>query len=85
VIQNLLCHGVVVRSEIAKRFGIDFDAEFAPALEALAPCVEDGLVTIDAREIRATALGRVFLRNLAMPFDAYLGQTAEKPVFSRTL
>ncbi len=55
------------------------------AVEALAPCVEDGLVTIDAREIRATALGRVFLRNLAMPFDAYLGQTAEKPVFSRTL
>jgi len=85
VIQNLLCHGVVVRSEIANRFEIDFDAEFAPALEALAPCVEDGLVTIDAREIRATALGRVFLRNLAMPFDAYLGQTAEKPVFSRTL
>ena len=85
VIQNLLCHGVVVRSEIAKRFGIDFDAEFATAIEALAPCVEDGLVTIDAREIRATALGRVFLRNLAMPFDAYLGQTAEKPVFSRTL
>jgi len=85
VIQNLLCHGVVVRSEIAKRFGIDFDSEFATAIEALAPCVEDGLVTIDAREIRATALGRVFLRNLAMPFDAYLGQTAEKPVFSRTL
>ncbi len=85
VIQNLLCHGVVVRSEIEKRFGIDFDAEFATAIEALAPCVEDGLVTIDAREIRATALGRVFLRNLAMPFDAYLGQTAEKPVFSRTL
>ena len=85
VIQSLLCHGVVVRSEIERRFGIDFDAEFATAIEALAPCVEDGLVTIDAREIRATALGRVFLRNLAMPFDAYLGQPAEKPVFSRTL
>ncbi|MET0619683.1 MAG: coproporphyrinogen III oxidase, partial [Thermoanaerobaculia bacterium] len=85
VIQSLLCHGVVVRSEIERRFGIDFDAEFATAVEALAPCVEDGLVTIDAREIRATALGRVFLRNLAMPFDAYLGQPAEKPVFSRTL
>ena len=30
-------------------------------------------------------LGRVFLRNLAMPFDAYLGRPADKPVFSRTL
>jgi oxygen-independent coproporphyrinogen-3 oxidase len=85
VIQSLLCHGVVVRQEIEARFGIRFEAEFGPALEALAPCVADGLVTVDSREIRATALGRIFLRNLAMPFDAYLGSPAEKPVFSRTL
>ena len=85
VIQSLLCHGVVVREEIEARFGIRFDDEFRGALEALAPCVADGLVTIDDREVRATPLGRIFLRNLAMPFDAYLGQTAEKPVFSRTL
>ncbi len=85
VIQSLLCHGVVVKAEIEARHGIDFDREFAPAIEALAPCVEDGLVELGPAEIRATALGRVFLRNLAMPFDAYLGRTAEKPVFSRTL
>jgi oxygen-independent coproporphyrinogen-3 oxidase len=85
VIQGLLCHGVVVRADIESRFGIRFEDEFGAALEALAPCVADGLVTIDAREIRATPLGRVFLRNLAMPFDAYLGRPAEKPVFSRTL
>ena len=85
VIQNLLCHGVVVKSEIEARFGIRFDVEFGGALEALAPCAADGLVTLDSREIRATPLGRIFLRNLAMPFDAYLGQPAEKPVFSRTL
>jgi oxygen-independent coproporphyrinogen-3 oxidase len=36
-------------------------------------------------EIRATALGRVFLRNLAMPFDAYLEASPDKPVFSKTL
>jgi oxygen-independent coproporphyrinogen III oxidase len=85
VIQNLLCHGVVIKSEIEARFGIRFDAEYAGALEALAPCVRDGLVTLDAGEIRATPLGRVFLRNLAMPFDAYLADAAEKPTFSRTL
>ena len=85
VIQNLLCHGVVVKREIEERYGIRFDEEFAGALEALAPCVADGLATLDGREIRATPLGRIFLRNLAMPFDAYLGRPAEKPVFSRTL
>ena len=47
--------------------------------------VADGLVVLSPEEVRATALGRVFLRNLAMPFDAYLDTTADKPVFSRTL
>ncbi len=85
VIENLLCHGVVIKKEIETRFGVDFDATFAPALARLAPMVADGLVVLSPEEVRATALGRVFLRNLAMPFDAYLDTTADKPVFSRTL
>jgi oxygen-independent coproporphyrinogen-3 oxidase len=85
VIGNLLCHGVVVKREIEERFGIAFDAVFAGALARLAPCVEDGLVELSAGEVRATTLGRVFLRNLAMPFDAYLDAAPDKPVFSRTL
>jgi oxygen-independent coproporphyrinogen-3 oxidase len=85
VIERLLCHGRVVKSEIEAAFCIAFDAHFADALEKLARCADDGLVELEAREVRATALGRVFLRNLAMPFDAYLGEPSEKPVFSRTL
>jgi oxygen-independent coproporphyrinogen III oxidase len=85
VIEGLLCHGVVVKREVEERFGIAFDATFAAALERLEGCAADGLVEISREEIRATALGRVFLRNLAMPFDAYLDATADRPVFSRTL
>jgi oxygen-independent coproporphyrinogen-3 oxidase len=85
VIQNLLCHGVIVKAEIAERFGVDFDATFASALDALEDCAADGLVEISEDAVRATPLGRVFLRNLAMPFDAYLAAAPEKPVFSRTL
>jgi oxygen-independent coproporphyrinogen-3 oxidase len=85
VIENLLCHGVVVKREIEARFGIVFDETFASALEQLKPCAADGLVELSRDEVRATSLGRVFLRNLAMPFDAYLDATADKPVFSRTL
>jgi oxygen-independent coproporphyrinogen-3 oxidase len=85
VIQNLLCHGVIVKSEIEEQFGIAFDETFAAALDKLEPCRADGLVEISPREIRATSLGRIFLRNLAMPFDAYLGTPSEKPMFSRTL
>src|SRR5262249_39465345 len=85
VIQNLLCHGVIVKKEIESRYGIEFDEHFADALEKLEPCAADGLVVLERDEIRATPIGRVFLRNLAMPFDAYLAAAPEKPVFSKTL
>ncbi len=85
VISNILCHGVVSKQEIEREFSIRFDETFADALERLEPLAEDGLVELSAGEIRATALGRIFLRNIAMPFDAYLAAAPEKPVFSRTL
>ena len=85
VIQNLLCHGVVVKGEIEAAHGIVFDDYFADALENLAPCAVDGLVELSRGQVRATPLGRVFLRNLAMPFDAHLAAAPEKPVFSKTL
>ena len=85
VISNILCHGVVSKPEIEREFSIRFDETFADALERLEPAAQDGLVELSPRDVRATALGRVFLRNLAMPFDAYLQAAPEKPVFSRTL
>ena len=38
-------------------------------------------------EIRVTLLGRIFIRNVAMPFDRYLKeqQMDKKPLFSKTL
>src|SRR5262249_763325 len=85
VISRLMCHGVVRKSEIEECFGIRFDEEFAAALERLEPPRRDGLVDLLADEVRAAPLGRIFLRNLAMPFDAYLESAPEKPVFSRTV
>ena len=85
VIGNLLCHGVVVFGEIEAAFGVDFSAYFAGALEGLAGCAADGLVEISETAIRATPLGRVFLRNLAMAFDSYLPSQSAKPLFSKTL
>src|SRR5216683_472600 len=87
VISRLLCHTVVVKNEISREFGVDFDSYFAEELARLeAPC-EDGLVLLGAEEIRTTWLGRIFIRNLAMVFDPYLErqQLAAKPLFSKTL
>jgi oxygen-independent coproporphyrinogen-3 oxidase len=87
VISRLLCHTVVVKEEIAREFGVDFDRYFANELAHLEAAREDGLVSLEPHEIRATWLGRIFIRNLAMVFDPYLEkqQLAAKPLFSKTL
>lgn len=87
VISRLLCHTVIVKDEISKKFGIHFDEYFAPELERLRMPQEDGLVVINDKEIRTAWLGRIFIRNLAMVFDPYLEkqQLAARPLFSKTL
>ena len=87
VISRLLCHTVIFKDEVAREFGIDFDEYFAPELQQLEPSRDDGLVVLEANEIRTTWLGRIFIRNLAMVFDPYLErqQLNAKPLFSKTL
>jgi len=87
VISRLLCHTVIVKDEISRKFGINFDEYFAPELEHLKMPQEDGLVVINDKEIRTAWLGRIFIRNLAMVFDPYLEkqQLASRPLFSKTL
>ncbi len=87
VISRLLCHTVIVKDEISKQFGINFDEYFAPELERLKIPQADGLVVLNEREIRTAWLGRIFIRNLAMVFDPYLEkqQLDSKPLFSKTL
>jgi oxygen-independent coproporphyrinogen III oxidase len=87
VISRLLCHTVVIKDEIAREFGVDFDRYFAEQLRQLEPSRDDGLVLLEQDQIRTTWLGRIFIRNLAMVFDPYLErqQLAAKPLFSKTL
>src|SRR6267378_3371370 len=87
VINRLLCHTVVVKDEISRDFAIDFDGYFEEELSRLEPFREDGLVAMDQGQIRATWLGRIFIRNLAMVFDPYLEkqQLIARPLFSKTL
>src|SRR6266852_6139646 len=87
VISRLLCHTIVIKDEISREFGIDFDEYFAPELARLEEFCADGLAVVTPEEIRVTMLGRIFIRNVAMLFDAYLEkqQMESKPLFSKTL
>ncbi len=87
VINRILCHGLLRKSEIAREFGIDFDQTFAPELARLVPFVNDGLLDMEGDIIQTSLLGRIFIRNIAMVFDPYLEQQKldSRPLFSKTL
>ena len=87
VITRLLCHAVILKPEIEKEFHVSFDEYFAAELAELAPMRDDGLVLLSDSEICVTPLGRIFIRNLAMPFDRYLREQKmdARPLFSKTL
>ncbi len=88
VIQRIMCQGVVDVRAVEERHHIVFGEYFAEALAKLGPLGADGLVTIGAREIRATDRGQLLLRLLAMCFDHYIGpraDAAEPPRFSKVI
>ena len=87
LIQRLMCQGEIDAAGYRERFG-DPLSDSLPDLEArLAPFVDDGLLA--ARRPgswRVTDLGRLFLRVMAMVFDAYLeAPDPQRPRFSRVV
>jgi len=83
VIMTLMCNLELSVPDVERRFGIDFREYFGRIDERLAPLAEDRLVELDRTSIRVTDRGRLFLRNVAMQFDAYLGKGAV--MYSRTV
>jgi oxygen-independent coproporphyrinogen-3 oxidase len=47
--------------------------------------VSDGLLDVTVDGLRVTTRGRLFVRNICMAFDRYLGAHQSQPVFSRTI
>lgn len=87
VIMAVLCQGRVDYAAVAQRFQVDFRTHFAGALTELQTLAADGLVELREDALVLTPLGRLFSRNVAMPFDAYLRQPQAdgKPTYSRTV
>ena len=75
-------------AECSYQFGIDCKHHFQAEFEQLRPMIDDRLLELSDKEIRITERGRPFLRNICMPFDAYLGAhqgDQPAPRFSATL
>lgn len=85
LIIDLFCNFHLDILSFEKTWGIDFKAHFKEELLQLTPFIEDKLVTFDDEAIKVTALGRVFIRNLCMLFDAYLEQDPALRRYSKTV
>jgi len=86
VIHRIICTLRLDFGWVAREYGIDPREHFAGALAELEPMADDGLVEIGDDGLAVAPRGRFFLRNLCMPFDAYLGnKDGEGPKYSRTV
>lgn len=84
VIRELTCNFHLDFAELRQRWGVDFAAYFDLERTALQQLCADDFVSIDNTGITVKPLGQVFVRNVAMVFDAYL-RGGLRHAFSRTV
>ena len=88
VISQIMCGARVSAEKYQALHGESFKERFEPVYQHLSLFEQDGLLEVqDDGGFTSTPIGRMFLRNIAMLFDAYLPeqQSAGKRIFSRTV
>jgi oxygen-independent coproporphyrinogen-3 oxidase len=87
VITQLMCNFRLSFKTLADRFGVGYDEYFAGVRDNLRTFFEDDLIREDGSGMVITPVGRTFVRNIAMAYDAYLDGDArgQAPTFSRTI
>jgi len=86
VIMELMANFSIDIKRVEKELGINFKEYFADALEDLQDFIEAGLVTLSEDKIKVSETGTLLIRNIAMPFDAYMQKYAgNKKSFSKTV
>lgn len=86
VIMELMSNFKLNIPRIEKEHDIKFNEYFKDAIEALQEFEKEDIVKIDEKEISVSLTGTMLIRNIAMPFDAYLKKVPEeKRKFSKTV
>lgn len=83
VIHDLMCRFRLDYAELKDTFDIDHDNYFSDVLPTLDGHAADGLVERNESGITVTPLGKLFVRNVAMSYDAHLPRGGGR--FSRTV
>jgi len=87
VIISIMCNFMLKFEDIKNGFGIDYFEYFKQEDNDLKQFIDDGLLARHDSSIEVLPKGRIFVRNIAMVFDAYLNRRRDgkKPLFSRTI
>lgn len=83
VIMRMMCDLELDYAKLSKNLNVDFKQHFENELNNLDEFVADDLLVLDDNKLTVTNKGRLFIRNIAMTFDAYLGQGEGR--FSKTI
>ena len=83
VIMELMCQFKVVKADIEKKFGINFNEYFDFELNNLKHFEAEGLVRLEPDFIEVTPKGKLLVRAVAMNFDRYLREDERVRRYSR--
>jgi oxygen-independent coproporphyrinogen-3 oxidase len=83
-IMQLMCNLGIEFEALSQKLGLDVANYFRAELDSLTDLEVDGLVRRNDAGLEVTDLGRLFIRNIAMRFDAYLPKETERR-FSKTI
>jgi oxygen-independent coproporphyrinogen III oxidase len=86
VIMELMSNFSLNITRVEQEFKINFKEYFADALIALKEFQEAELIEVSDEKIKVSQTGTMLIRNICMPFDAYLNKIPEdKRRFSKTI
>jgi oxygen-independent coproporphyrinogen-3 oxidase len=83
-IMRLMCDLALDYAAMSRTLGVDFAAYFERELASLQDLETDGLLRRKDDGLVVTEVGRLFIRNIAMRFDAHLAKETERR-YSRTV
>lgn len=86
-ITSLMCNFSLSKAQLKERFAVDYTDYFADEHRRLGGFFDDGLLEETSDGLEVTPVGRAFVRNIAMTFDAYLMDDSrdKKATYSRTI
>lgn len=85
VIEDLMCRFAIDKSEWEEKTGQPFGDLFQAEEEHLKNCLDDGLLKEEGNALVVTDLGKLFVRNICMGFDAYLRKQETYQRFSSVI